>query len=244
MATGFDDTGHTGDVQYGNIGFQDIQSGQNFGQQAAASGNVKAQGEMQTALTEQQGGTVAGYFQEEQTRQKRQAALQEATDQTSQMQRAATIRTQNFDESLAHQRQLGAMDSAATTQIMAEKNQFAEDSFGRKQLSENQLNDWYTTRAGNEESWSNYQQRSSQLHTQKIAIMQMSYAKISQMQTQMAAGQSQLINEDLLKVIDEKKSALAAQIKKEQADAANSSAIIGALGTVAATYGGYVLAAM
>ena len=44
MATGFDDTGHTGNVQYGNIGFQDIQSGQNFGQQAAASGNVKAQG--------------------------------------------------------------------------------------------------------------------------------------------------------------------------------------------------------
>ena len=242
MATGFDDTGHTGNVQYGNIGFEDIQAGQNFEKQAQASGNVKASEAMKTALTEQQGGTVAGYFQEEQTRQKRQASLDEAQAQTAHMQRAATIRTQNFDESLAHQRQLGALDSSATQQIMAEKAQFTEDSFGRKQLSENQLNDWYTTRAGNEESWSNYQQRSQQLHSRKISIMQMSYDKIDQMQRQVASEVNQSINQDLLKTIDEKKSALAEKIKREQANAANASNIISAVGTAVAAYGIYAAA--
>jgi hypothetical protein len=225
---------------FGNIDFNSVQAGQRFQTEQAAAGNVAAERQVGAALTEQKTGAVAGFFREEQQKTQQQVAVDEARTQTAHAKRGMQLQRENFDTGLANNRRLEKMDSAASQELLGREKQIQLDSFGRKQLSERQLADWYTTRAASEEDWSGYQQRTQQLHDRKLMILKASYAKIEQAEKQVYAKGQQDMEQDLLTELAKRKKEANDKILKQQAKSANRSAMISTLSTVGAVVGGVV----
>jgi len=219
---------------FGNIDFNSVQAGQRFQTEQAAAGNVAAERQVGAALTEQKTGAVEGFFAEEQQKTKQQMAVDEARTQTAHAKRGMQLQRENFDTGLANNRRLEKMDSAASAEIMGKEKQIQLDSFGRKQLSERQLADWYNTRAASEEDWAGYQQRTQQLHDRKLMILSAAHAKIEQAEKQEAARVQQGGDNKLLMELAEMKKKAADKINKQKNKSANKSAIVGALGGASA----------
>lgn len=224
--------------QFGDVNFGELAAGEQFQKEAASSGNVAAERATGAALTSASTGAVEGFFQEEKAKTARQMATDEARTQTEHMKRSMTLQKENFDTSLRNERRLAGMDAAAAKALIGTEKQIKEDSFGRKMLSENQLADWYATRATSEEDWANYNARSSQLHERKVMILKASYAKIEQAERQAFAKWGQQVDQELMTTLAEKKSTMEKKIAAAQKEAANRSAIISAMGGIVSGLGG------
>lgn len=222
------------DTGFGNIDFNSVQAGQRFQTEQAAAGNVAAERQVGAALTEQKTGAVEGFFKEEQQRTQQQVAVDEARTQTAHAKRGMQLQRENFDTGLANNRRLDKMDSAASQELLGKEKQVQLDAFGRKQLSERQLADWYNTRAASEEDWAGYQQRTQQLHDRKLMLLNAAYAKIEQTEKQEAAKVQQGEDNKLLMELAKMKQEAAKKLDKQRKKAANKSAIVGALGSASA----------
>lgn len=222
------------DTGFGNIDFNSVQAGQRFQTEQAAAGNVAAERQVGAALTEQKTGAVEGFFKEEQQRTQQQVAVDEARTQTAHAKRGMQLQRENFDTGLANNRRLDKMDSAASQELLGKEKQVQLDAFGRKQLSERQLADWYNTRAASEEDWAGYQQRTQQLHDRKLMLLNAAYAKIEQTEKQEAAKVQQGEDNKLLMELAKMKQEAAKKLDKQRKKSANKSAIVGALGSASA----------
>ena len=227
--------------QFGDVNFGELAAGEQFQKESASSGNVAAERATGAALTSAGTGAVEGFFQEEKAKTARQMAADEARTQTEHMKRSMTLQKENFDTSLRNERRLAGMDAAASKALLGTEKQIKEDSFGRKMLSENQLADWYATRATSEEDWANYNARSTQLHERKVMILKASYAKIEQAERQAFAKWGQQVDQELMTTLAEKKSIMEKKIQSAQIAAANRSAMISTMGGIASTVvSGYI----
>jgi hypothetical protein len=187
---------------------------------------------MAGAMAQAQGPeSVQKFFEKERNTSRRAAALDEAKAQTQTMKKAMNLQATNFDESLKNQRRLYNLDKNATQTLVNEEKQFQLDAAGRKFLSERQMADWFATKAQGEEDWAGYQQRTTQLHERKLQILQAAYKQLEMKETQLYQAGAAAQDRDTREFLARAKSSLEAKIRKAQAKAANSSAIIGALST-------------
>lgn len=153
---------------------------------------------------------------EEQTLRQKDA-LAGMQQQMSNMRRAAGYQKSNFDEGLKLERDLSAISKDAKQELYDKQLEFKRDSAGRKMLSERQLADWMLTKAAGEEDLKNFEQRSQQLHSRKLQLMQAAYAKISQTEKQLAQRGSDLRARQLKLEIAAAKAAAEEKIRKQKA---------------------------
>lgn len=195
------------------------------GPQAAAQvGQQAAQqvGQINTQQVQQQGQQAAQVGQ--------QAVQTQANEaQNTEAQRALDLgRTQQQLES-----DFAVTSRGLKADLYDKAMQFQKDEQGRTFLNEKQLLDYKLSRGISEEEWADYQQEATQAAEREIQLMESAYRKLEQDLSQDALDKRTDISNETRRQIVEMKAALERQIAKKKAAAANRSAMMGALGTVA-----------
>lgn len=208
-----------------------------------ASGDVMGQRELQRGVTQAQAEVAPkDFFTKLGQERKTQSALAESQVMKTDLRKINDMQNNNFDNSLKYERQLSRINSEVSNTLVNEQKRVQLDSMGRKMLSERQLQDWYSTKVGNEEEWKNFEMRTNQLHERKIQILKRSHDLMIEAERNLYATFAAGLDRDTKATLAEKKNALEVKLRKAKADAANSSALASGLGTVGGIAGGAVAA--
>lgn len=215
----------------------------------AAAAGMAGQQQVQTAEQGlQQQGQVAGLGQ--------QAGALESQANVASLQAGAK------DQQLDGIQKLAAVSEQAKQEMYDSRRQFAQDQMGQKFTNERQLSDYVRLKAGTEDQWQDYVQKSDQLYDRKTQMLTTAQQKLSsqlqfeqdamnQIKDQMAsramsaqerAAQQKILSDRLAQAerLRQAENNLRISIAKEAADKANRKARNTAIGSAVGTVAGGV----
>lgn len=198
---------------------------------------------MGTAMAQQAGAEQVNRAQEMVKQSAQLGQLGQQEQQLAGQQQLAAAQQAGQQESLDQASRLAALDASAKKELFDNQLQFKKDEANRTLFNERQLADYKMMTASRAEDFKNWSTRSQQVHDRNVQVLQTVSAKLEEaIKQQYSLGkqkQDQALTNELIQLKRDNDMRLA----KAQANAANTAAMWGALGSAAMMAGGVALTA-
>jgi len=158
------------------------------------------------------------------------------------LQTTGALQQQAQQESFDQASRLASLDDAAKREMFDSQLQFKKDQADNTLFSERQLADYKRLSAQGDEDLKNWAQRSNQLHARNVQVLQAISDRLNEALTSdYLKGRQKLDQQSKLELAQMKRDN-DIRLAKARADAANTSAMWGALGGAATLAGGALIA--
>jgi len=158
------------------------------------------------------------------------------------LQTTGALQQQAQQESFDQASRLASLDDAAKREMFDSQLQFKKDQADNTLFSERQLADYKRLSAQGDEDLKNWAQRSNQLHARNVQVLQAISDRLNEALTSdYLKGRQKLDQQSKLELAQMKRDN-DIRLAKARADAANTSAMWGALGGAATMAGGALIA--
>ena len=158
------------------------------------------------------------------------------------LQTTGALQQQAQQESFDQASRLACLDDAAKREMFDSQLQFKKDQADNTLFSERQLADYKRLSAQGDEDLKNWAQRSNQLHARNVQVLQAISDRLNEALTSdYLKGRQKLDQQSKLELAQMKRDN-DIRLAKARADAANTSAMWGALGGAATLAGGALIA--
>jgi hypothetical protein len=210
---------------------------------SAPAGAPTAQPQAAAAI-QKQAGQIGLQDQAQQAGQAKQQVGQQMAGQRLEQSRQLAGQQQAFQESQRKlDSQLFSINQQAADEAQRQRNDFAEGRAQRDYLQEQELADWALSNAKSEDEFKDRIQSINQAHARRSAVIQQAY-KVAMQDLEQKSRKASFEDRKIInKEIAQMKRAAEEEQRKQQNEAANRSAMAGAIGMgVGALVGGAVAA--
>lgn len=203
-----------------------------------------------TAQAAQMGATMAataGQQKVEQAKQQVQqagqlASLGQGEAQLAGAERMGALTEGARKESLDQTQRLANLDQRAKQELFDRQLQFSKDEADRTAFTERQLVDWAARNAQSNEDFANWKQKSDQIHSRNIKILEMTDARLSQALEQGYLNNKQKLDQQTRMEIAQLQQATRRRLAEAKAKAANTAMAWQAAGSLMTIAGGALIA--